>query len=70
MASIQAVSLNRSFTISGNYLENSANLKKRAHISPTQGLPHACLHPHHVGSGSHGQLFALSGAHQHCMNVA
>ena len=45
--------------ISGNYLENSANLERGAHIHKptTWPVPHACAHPHHAGSGSHGQLF-------------
>ena len=45
--------------ISGNYLENSANLEQGAHIhQPTAWpIPHACAQPRHAGSGSHAQLF-------------
>ena len=42
-------------------------LKQGAHIHQPMDwpLPHACAQPYRAGSGSHGQLFPLTGAHQH-----
>ena len=40
---------------------------KPQHQLAARPVPHACTQPYHTGSGSYGQLFRLTWAHQHAI---